>query len=72
MRRPYQRRREPTEVLALRREMREHGIVLRRERGEDYWRLYLAPARSWNLRADGTLAQVAAWYRDWRAAGSPL
>lgn len=66
MRQLAQRRRESPEVLDLRREMRARGVVLRRERGDDQWRLYLAPVRAWNLRAEGTLAQVEAWYRDWR------
>lgn len=67
MRLPTQHRRETPELLALRREMRGHGVVLRRERGADHWRLYLAPPRAWNLRAEGTLATVEAWYRKWRA-----
>lgn len=67
MRLPCQRRRDPAEVLALRQEMRGRGVVLRRERGEDCWRLYLAPPRPWNLRAEGTLAAVTEWYRGWRA-----
>lgn len=67
MRLPSQRRRESPEVLDSRREMRARGVVLRRERGADFWKLYLAPPRPWNFRAQGSLADVTMWFHNWRA-----
>ncbi|MHC1710589.1 MAG: hypothetical protein AB9872_00305 [Solidesulfovibrio sp.] len=66
MRLPTQRRREGPDVLALRRAMREHGVVLRRERGFDDWSMLLVPACAGNLLTRGSMAEITAAWSAWQ------
>lgn len=67
MRLPTQRRRETSEVVELRREMRDRGLVLQRRRGLDDWRLCFAPARAGTMLAQGSMNEIVAAWSAWKA-----
>lgn len=65
------RRFDTEEVLQLRRDMRERGLCINRERGES-WALYYIPARAKHLIARGNLDEIKAAWEDWLAENPVL
>jgi len=65
------RRFDTEEVLQLRRDMRERGLCINRERGNG-WSLYYIPPRVKHLIARGNLDEIRAAWDDWQAENPVL